>query len=549
MKTGKWRKRIKSLWVQITAFNLIAGLFIVSLFGAVVYVVVSDIFVKESVMKTEMAIEKTAMEIGADIRHAKSLLTLLTTTPAFMDYAKTGGGEDTVVKLMNAITDNDYYIFGVFAAFADGRVVSEHTVTAIGSEDYTSLLSYDMPFLTTARSGDYAHDDGCVITMGVSIVLDDGSVPGVLAMDLDYCMIGNAVDAIDIGGAITITDPAGNVIFQSGGDPGGPAGLGYDAGTNVLTQRYTIPETEWQLTGRVYLSGLDVLKRQLFDIVALTGLLLFLAQFLIAVAYSRKLTTPVKRLAGSMEDIESLQELTVLANEISETQVLTESYNRMIRKIKQLMNELEHKQHALRQTEIEALTHQINPHFLYNTLDTIVWLAEFKDNEKIISLTKSLAKFFRLSLAEGKAVVSLSDEAGHAEQYLYIQQERYGDKLTYTFDIPDALRDCMVPKIILQPVVENSIYHGIKPMDGAGRIEISAKQQGEDLLLTVTDNGVGYDPDTTPQGVGLENVDKRLKLYYGGDAGLAVTSAPGQGTTVILKLKMHLRDESGAGTS
>ena len=548
MKTGKLRKRLKSLWFQITAFNLIAGLVIVSLFGAVVYVVVSDIFVKESVMKTEMAIEKTAVEIGADIRHAKSLLTLLTTTPAFMDYAKTGDGEDTVVHLMNAITDNDYYVFGVFAAFSDGRVISENPSIFNGDEDYQTLLQNDMPFLTTARSGIYAHDDGCVITMGVPITLDDGSVPGVLALDLDYCMIGDAVDAIEIGGAITITDQDGAVIFQTEESAADLSELGYDARTNILTQRYTIPETQWQLTGRVYLSGLDVLKRQLLDIVALTGVLLFLALVLIAVGYSRKLATPVKRLAGSMEDIESLRELTALAGEISETRVLTDSYNRMIRKIKQLMAELEHKQHALRQTEIDALTHQINPHFLYNTLDTIVWLAEFKDNDRIIALTKSLAKFFRLSLAEGNAVVSLSDEAAHAEQYLYIQKERYGDRLTYEFSIPDELKDCMVPKIILQPVVENSIYHGIKPMDGIGHIAVSARREGEDLLLTVTDNGVGFDPEQTPRGVGLKNVDKRLKLYFGGDAGAEVLSAPDNGTTVILKLKMHLHDADGAGT-
>ncbi len=547
MKRDTWRKRLKSLWFQITAFNLIAGLLIVSLFGAVVYVVVSDIFVKENVMKTEMAIEKTAVEIGADIRHAKSLLQLLTTTPAFMDYAKTGDGEETVIHLMNAITDAEFYVFGVFAAFADGRVISESPSIFESSADYQSLLANDMPFLTTARAASYDHNDGCVITMGVPIELDDGSIPGVLALDLDYCMVDNAISAMDIGGGITITDTQGTVIFPIGGQAAQPGELGYNPKTNVLTQRYMIPETQWWLTGRVYLSGLDVIKRQLLDMVALTGVLLFLAMVLIAAAYSRKLTTPLKRLAGSMEDIESLQELSALTGEISETQVLTESYNRMIQKIKQLMAELEHKQHALRQTEIEALTQQINPHFLYNTLDTIVWLAEFKDNDKIIALTKTLAKFFRLSLAEGRAIVSLADEAAHAQQYLYIQKERYGERLTYTFDIPEALQDCMVPKIVLQPIVENSIYHGIKPMDGIGHIAVSARQQGELLLLTVEDNGVGFDPDT-PRGVGLRNVDQRLKLYFGEDAGITLRSAPGEGTTVVLTMKMQLKNTDIAGT-
>ena len=539
MKREKWRKRLKSFGFQITAFNIIAGLIIVSLFGAVVYVVVSDIFVKENIQKTDMAIEKTAVEIGADIRHAKSLLRLLTTTPAFMDYAEASGGDEAaILRLMNAITDSDSYVFGVFAAFADGRVVSE-APAQIDDEDYQILLTYDMPFLTTTRNGSYAHDDGCVITMGIPIMLDSGDIPGVLALDLDYCMIGNAVNALRLDGSLTITDPEGTVIYQTDEGAAQPGELGYDADTNVLTQRYLIPGTQWQLTGSVYLSGLDVLKRQLSDLIALTGVLLFLALTLIAVVHTRRLTTPIARLAGSMEDIESLKELAVLAGEVSETRVLTESYNRMIDKIKRLMAELEHKQRALRQTEIEALTHQINPHFLYNTLDTIVWLAEFKDNEKIIALTKSLAKFFRLSLAEGKAVVTLGDEAEHVRQYLFIQQERYGDRLTYSIDIPDVLKDCDVPKIILQPIVENSIDHGIKPMDGVGKIGITARQQGEDLLVTVRDNGVGFAPDT-PRGVGLKNVEKRIKLYYGGDAGLDISSSPGGGATVTLKLKMHL---------
>jgi two-component system sensor histidine kinase YesM len=540
MKKEIWRRRLKSFGFQIAAFYLIAGVLILSLFGGVVYFVVSGIFVQESVAKAELAIEKSAAEIGADISHAKSLLRLLAAAPAFAEYAASGPDAQNadVTGLMTAVQEDNGYVFGVFAAFADGRIIGEHAgMTHIDADEYDALLQNDMPFLSTARAGNYSHDDGCVITLGVPI--------GVLAMDLDYCMIHDIVSDMDFGGTIYITDKSGEVIFQTddGFDIGDDLTAGYDAQKNILTQRYAVPGTEWSIVGRAYLSGLDVLRRQLFDMVALTGILLFFALLFITVRHSRKLTTPIARLVKSMEDIESLAELTVLADEISETKVLTESYNHMIQKIKHLMAELEHKQTDLRRTEIAALTNQINPHFLYNTLDTIVWLSEFRDNERIIALTKSLAAFFRLSLNSGKSVVSLRDEMEHVRQYLYIQKARYADKLSYSFDVDESLLDCMVPKIILQPIVENSIYHGIKPMDGVGHVSISAQQSGERLLIVVTDNGVGFDTQKAG-GVGLKNVENRIRLYYGGGCGLSITSRPGAGTIVRLDLLMDLQEDA-----
>jgi two-component system sensor histidine kinase YesM len=548
MRKEIWKRRFRSFGFQVAAFYLLAGLLILSLFGGVIYFVVSDIFVQESVAKAELAIEKSAAEIGADIRNAKSLLRLLSETPVFTDYAISGSDaqKHNVMRLMNVIKEGDGYVFGIFAAFSDGRIVGENADdTFISEADYETLLQNDMPFLSTARTDNYPHDDGCVITMGVPIESENGDSLGVLAMDLDYCMIHDVVFDMDFGGTIYIIDKSEQIIFQTDSESAEPLdfSLGYDAMDNVLTQRYAIPETEWFVVGRVHLVGLTVLMRQLLHLVAFTGALLFFALLFITVGFSRKLTTPIARLAKNMEDIENLAELTLLADEISETKVLTESYNRMIQKIKLLMSELEHKQEALRKTEIAALTSQINPHFLYNTLDTIVWLAEFRDNERIIALTKSLAAFFRLSLNQGRSVVSLGDELDHTRQYLFIQKERYADKLTYSFDVAENLLDCMVPKIILQPIVENSIYHGIRPMDGVGHIEISAVQKDGGLFIVVKDNGVGFDVQKT-SGVGLRNVESRIKLYYGEDCGIAITSAPGAGTTVRLILKTDLQENA-----
>ena len=168
-------------------------------------------------------------------------------------------------------------------------------------------------------------------------------------------------------------------------------------------------------------------------------------------------------------------------------------------------------------------------------------MAEFNDSERVIALTKSLAAFFRLSLNGGRELVSVADELDHMRQYLYIQKERYGDKLNYEIGEADELSDYTVPKIILQPVVENSIYHGIKPLDGPGYVTVTVKEMGERLIFTVADNGVGFNPEKPQTGkrkgkgsVGLKNVDERLKLYYGPDYGLQIDSSPGKGCTVYL---------------
>lgn len=542
MRKERWKRRFHSLGFRLAFFYLIASLLLLSLFGGVIYYVVSDIFVKESIAKTEMAIEKTAQDIGADLHSAKNLLRLINATAAFSDYAAGGGDEQKqqALRLIAAVKESDHYVFDVFAAFADGRVLGlQADDLRLDETAYQALLKNLMPFISAERSKRYAHDDGCVITMGIPVTAGSGKTLGVLAVDMDYCMLRKKIAGINFEGDIYITDQKGGMIFN--GDDTAPLtsdlALGYDAKENVLTQRYPIPDTDWYVIGRATLTGLQVLRRQLFDMVVLTGALLFLALLLLTLRFSSQLTTPIARLAHSMEDIERLSELSLVRNEISETRVLTNSYNRMIKKIKQLMRELEQNQQELRQSEITALTDQINPHFLYNTLDTIVWLAEFKDNEKIISLTKSLAAFFRLSLNQGKALVSLRDELEHARQYLIIQKERYGDKLAFTIAADENLLNLQVPKIILQPLVENSIYHGIKPMDGSGLVEITASQAEGFLLLSVKDNGVGFDGQAK-EGIGLSNVEKRIRLYYGENSGLEIRSIPGVRTTVVLRMRM-----------
>lgn len=151
------------------------------------------------------------------------------------------------------------------------------------------------------------------------------------------------------------------------------------------------------------------------------------------------------------------------------------------------------KEKAIGQYRLQALASQINPHFLYNTLDTIIWMAEFNDSKRVVEVTKSLAKYFRLALNQGNEYIRLADELDHVSQYLFIQKQRYGDKLSYDVQGLDVYADFVIPKLILQPLVENAIYHGIKEVDRKGMIKITVSDTAQHLMLTVWDNGKGIE--------------------------------------------------------
>lgn len=554
MIDNRLKIKLKSFRFQIALYYLLAGLVLIGLFGGVIYQRVSDIFVKEAVSKTQMAIETSADRTGDYIRHTKSVLQIYAKDPALLAYASNADvKEQEILDKISAIKSSDSHIFEVFVMPKHGKpLASKESPTMPRPEDITP----DGLCLSSERASEYPHADLWTVTISVPIVDINNEKLGMLAMDLDYCLFTHTLSDLDMGtnGNIFIVNDTNELIFHTN-EPDLTVGSnyeefstlppnGYDSTTNILTHSFAIPETNWTMVGTASLDGLKILRRQLFNMVMFTGILLFLTLLSITITVSKRLTKPISRLVDHMEDIESLAELTVHAGEISETAALTVSYNRMIQRIKELMQELETKQSKLRQFELDALTSQINPHFLYNTLDTIVWLAEFRDNDKIIALTKSLATFFRLSLNSGRAIVSLGDEIEHVKQYLFIQKERYGDKLTYSFDVDECVLEYMVPKIILQPIVENALYHGIRSMDGIGHISITTEINDTALELRIADNGVGFEAqnsipksDKKSGGVGLRNVERRLKLYDGNNVDLRIESALGEGTVVTLILK------------
>ena len=212
----------------------------------------------------------------------------------------------------------------------------------------------------------------------------------------------------------------------------------------------------------------------------------------------------------------------------------------MLNHLEQLMMEAREQEQLARVYELKALSSQINPHFLYNTLDTIIWMAEFQDTNRVVSITKALATYFRLALNGGEDLIPLTKEVDHVRQYLYIQQQRYEEKLSYEIQVDENIPDILLPKLVLQPLVENAIYHGIKEINRPGKIQLTVQYQSPSIKITIEDNGVGLKKQGTSNkalgGVGIQNVKERLALYFGEEFKMEFDSVENSYTKVYLTI-------------
>jgi two-component system sensor histidine kinase YesM len=287
-----------------------------------------------------------------------------------------------------------------------------------------------------------------------------------------------------------------------------------------------------------------------FQIILFTSILAFL--IINYKKLNRSINIPIYRLKTMASQIaQGDLSIRVEKPEISELDDLTDSLNTMAEKLGMLIAQNIQKQQNLQKAEMKALQAQITPHFMYNTLDTILALAEAGQNKEVVTTTLALSNFFRLSLNKGRDWVSVGEEISHVESYLSIQKMRYGPILDYVIDIDKAMVDELMLKILLQPLIENAIYHGIKKTRRPGLIRLQGNMLHDHLIFIIEDNGLGmeahtlehlrenlshYDVSNPEGGFGLYNVYKRIQLYYGTNEGLFIESEYNRGTRVTLRL-------------
>lgn len=264
--------------------------------------------------------------------------------------------------------------------------------------------------------------------------------------------------------------------------------------------------------------------------------------------FSRSITRPVTEILGNVREVgRGNFEISEVNTDSMEIEELDGGIRRMAEKIEQLLQSVKKEEEMQHLTQLQLLQAQVNPHFLYNTLDTIIWLIEGGQNDDAVEMISNLSVFFRTSLSKGNDVITLSEEKRHTVSYLEIQQSRYRDILEFEIHIPEEFNEVMVPKLTLQPLAENALYHGIKNKRGGGKILIEGEKSGDDLILRVTDNGQGMKKERLLEiqhairtgeraGFGLSAVAERLRLYYGAGYGMEIHSEEGKGTVIEIRI-------------
>ena len=400
-----------------------------------------------------------------------------------------------------------------------------------------------------------------VVTM--TAPLAQGAEAAWVSLDLSFASISNYINNVSIGqrGYCFLMDDGGNIVYHpqqqllysglKSENTAALAGLEDNVYVDdtVIYCITSVEDSDWRVVGVSFVDELvnrnvsEMIRLSLLLAVVLLGAALFTSWLL-----SSLLGRPLRGLASAMERFEADADHFThrSVGGTREVQELSNSFGHMVLRIQQLMSTVRQEEVNLRKTELKALQAQINPHFLYNTLDSIAWMCEQGRNTDAVKMVHALARLFRISISKGHELIPIAKEIEHAESYLQIQKYRYKNQFTYEFDVDPACLDYYCNKITLQPIIENAINHGLDLMVEEGCIWVQVLQDGEDILFRVRDNGVGMsqeqlqaifqrDPkDRT--GIGIKNVNDRLKIYFGKQYGLRITSELDVGTCVEIRM-------------
>lgn len=338
-----------------------------------------------------------------------------------------------------------------------------------------------------------------------------------------------------------------------------PASFGFAEATflnqEVYLRKQAIPNTDWIMTTLIPKEEvLSVIKRQNYLLLTATFIMTSLA-LILAYYISRNITSRLDILTTHMKQMDDDTLITGrLTMDQDEIGLLATDYNRMHTKIKGLMDEQYEAGQALKSAELRAIQAQINPHFLYNTLEMINWMAKKQETDKILKVTKELSKFYKLSLNKGEDTITVRDELAHVQAYIAIQNQRFENHIHCHVKLDPEIGGYLLPKILLQPLIENAITHGIMEKDSQeGSLDLQLYTDDHWVYLTIEDDGVGM-PKTKLQNLfnprihsekgshyGLYNIRERLRLYYDHQANILIESQPGQGTKVTIKLPKDFR--------
>lgn len=472
---------------------------------------------------------------------------------------------DDILTLRNEINGIAFYDLNGELIVSDSK--SKAIQNVYGRDFFIKALEEPLINNFSKLNKSETEEGAFYITISKAIDFNKGNDTGVVCINFDFTKIVKSLANIDLGdkGHIVIFDKNYELIYTSYIDVLGEdlkalknIVLGNSAMTisgidyNIFIS--TITNTTWKVG--VFSNRQEIVNSVRTFIVSIFSVAVFLTLiYVLFTAYiSKKISNPLRSLKRQMTKVESLNyEVNSYRRTYGSIEVeeLDESFRQMMIRIKDLAEKLIEEQENQRKSELKALQNQINPHFLYNTLDSIIYMIDQGKNETAERMITALSKFFRISISRGKNIISFKDEFEHAKNYLLIQKLRFEDKFEYSFDIDPRLNEMWTIKLILQPIIENAIAHGLKECQGVGKIEIKGSIDGKLIHLQVIDNGYGildskiqeiyasFKDKNIHNGVGLKNVYERLKIYYGDLADIKITSTLDVGTTVHLYIPVE----------
>lgn len=409
-----------------------------------------------------------------------------------------------------------------------------------------------------------------VISLSRAVELTDHGVTtmGVLLVDMDYSSISRMMKQINTsnnGQYYYLCDSDGQIIYHTRQIQ---ISNGISRENSVEAAKYkdgvydevfegehrkvivnTIGYTGWKLVGVIpysaFFHGMLDIRYFVAMLILLTAMMLAVINRIVAV----RISSPILKLNESVMEYEAGEKPEIYIGGSLEIRNLGRSIQRSYEQIDELMREVVMEQNERRKSELDALQSQINPHFLYNALDSIMWMVEGGRNDDAVFMISELAKLFRISLSKGRTVICVKDELQHAQSYMNIQKVRYKNLFSVTFDVDPEIYSYCTVKLILQPILENAINYGVSSMDDCGEITVTGRHKDGNIILSVTDNGVGIPEDEVSliltdssrvhkhgSGVGLVNVNNRIQILFGKEFGLIVESEPDEGTTVAIRI-------------
>lgn len=431
----------------------------------------------------------------------------------------------------------------------------------------TSSYLFSPPHVQNIFQGEYFWT--VTLSRKLDVVSDVFPAGTLFTLDMNFDQMGEYCANATIGkqGYVYIVDENNNIIYhpqQQVINAGMKAeDLDFIAGKadgeymhaaddSVLVIR-TLEDTGWRLVGISYLNEASEVRNEIISYVSIVLIASFLAIFTMSFLLSKIVLRPLEKLTESMKlvrdgNFNTMKEM----NSTYEVEQLSISFNHMVNRINDLMGQVILEEQELRKSELSALQSQINPHFLYNTLDSILWMCEKNHGQEAAVMVSALASLFRISISKGKELIPIRDELTHAESYLIIQKIRYKDQFTYTFDVDESLKSYLCPKICLQPIIENAIYHGIDRCVDQGKIHIRITEKDDDILMQVIDNGLGMSEDIlsgillsesqNDYGIGLKNVNSRVQIFFGKKYGISISSQLDEGTCVSILIPKITED-------